>query len=158
MSLSMQKIQETHVQSLGQEDPLEENIATHSSILACEISWTENPQSMRSQRVGHYWACTCLCVCVCVCLCVYIYIYMCVCVCVCVCNFNPILLFHFDESLYNRKHLSLPQNSCTAKACIFLMSFCPLGWLRSSRTHWARPGPVIRLKNTKHINSLGCSI
>ena len=52
----MQKRQEMQVQSLGQEEPLEEGMATHSSILAQEIPWTEEPgrlQSMRSQRVGH---------------------------------------------------------------------------------------------------------
>ena len=45
-----------HVRSLGPEDPLEEKIATHSSILAWEISRIEGPdglQSMGSQRVGH---------------------------------------------------------------------------------------------------------
>ena len=44
------------VQSLGLEDPLEKEMATHSSILAWEIPWTEEPgelQSMGSQRVGH---------------------------------------------------------------------------------------------------------
>ena len=44
------------VQSLGQEDPLEEGMATHSSILAWRILWTEEPgrlQSMGSHRVGH---------------------------------------------------------------------------------------------------------
>ena len=44
------------VQSLGQEDPQEEEMATHSNILAWEIPWTEEPsglQSMGSQRVGH---------------------------------------------------------------------------------------------------------
>ena len=44
------------VQSLGQEDPLEKKIATHSSTLAWEIAWTEEPgglQSMGSHRVGH---------------------------------------------------------------------------------------------------------
>ena len=49
-------MQETWVPSLGQEDPLEQEMATHSSILAWEISWTEEPgglQSMGSQRVGH---------------------------------------------------------------------------------------------------------
>ena len=49
-------IQETWVQPLGQEDPLEKGMATHCSILAWEISWTEEPsglQSMVSQRVGH---------------------------------------------------------------------------------------------------------
>ena len=48
--------QESRVQSLGQEDPLEEEIATHSSILAWKISWREEPgrlQSMQSQRIGH---------------------------------------------------------------------------------------------------------
>ena len=47
---------ETGVQFLGQEDPLEKEMATHSSILAWEIPWTEEPgglQSMRSQRVRH---------------------------------------------------------------------------------------------------------
>ena len=48
--------QETWVQSLGPEDPLEKERATHSSILAWEIPWTEEPsglQLMGSQRVGH---------------------------------------------------------------------------------------------------------
>jgi len=36
-------MQETQIRSLGQEDPLEEEMATQSSILACEIPWTENP-------------------------------------------------------------------------------------------------------------------
>ena len=47
---------ETRIQSLGQEDPLEKEMATHSSVLAWEISRTEKPgrlQSMGSQRVGH---------------------------------------------------------------------------------------------------------
>ena len=50
---------ETKVQSLGREDPLEEEMATHSSILAWEIPWTEEPgglQSTGSQRVRHNWA------------------------------------------------------------------------------------------------------
>ena len=49
-------MQETQVQSLRQEDPLEEAMATHSSILAWRIPWTEELgglQSMGSQRVGH---------------------------------------------------------------------------------------------------------
>ena len=44
------------VRSLGREDALEEGMATHSSILACRIPWTEEPgrlQSMGSHRVGH---------------------------------------------------------------------------------------------------------
>ena len=47
---------ETWVQSLGGEDPLEKGMATHSSILAWRIPWTEEPgglQSMGSQRGGH---------------------------------------------------------------------------------------------------------
>ena len=47
---------ETWVWSLAWEDPLEEGMATHSSILAWRIPWTEEPgglQSMRSQRVRH---------------------------------------------------------------------------------------------------------
>ena len=39
----MQEMQETQVQSLSQEDPLQEEMATHSSILAWEIPWTEEP-------------------------------------------------------------------------------------------------------------------
>ena len=49
-------MQETRVQSLGQEDPVEEEMATQSSILAWEIPWTEKPggvQSMGSQRAQH---------------------------------------------------------------------------------------------------------
>ena len=49
-------MQEMWVQSLGQEAPLEKKMATHSSIPAWEISWTEEPgglQSMGSQRAGH---------------------------------------------------------------------------------------------------------
>ena len=51
-------VQETWVQSLGQEDPLEKEMATHSSILAWKMLWTEEPgrvQSMGSQRVGRDW-------------------------------------------------------------------------------------------------------
>ena len=60
-SLVVQKVknlpamQETWVQSLGQEDPLEKGMATHSSILAWRIPWTEEPgrlQSVGLQRVG----------------------------------------------------------------------------------------------------------
>ena len=49
-------MQETWVQSLGQEDPLEKGMATHSNILAWEIPWTEEPcrlQFLGSQRIGH---------------------------------------------------------------------------------------------------------
>ena len=49
-------VQETQVQSLGQEDPLEKEMANHSSILAWKIPCTEEPgglQSMGLQRVGH---------------------------------------------------------------------------------------------------------
>ena len=48
---------ETRVQSLGQKDPLEKGMATHSSILAWRNPWTEEPGglwSLGSQRVGHY--------------------------------------------------------------------------------------------------------
>ena len=49
-------MRETWVRSLGREDPLEKEMATHSSSLAWRIPWTEEPgglQSMGSQRVGH---------------------------------------------------------------------------------------------------------
>ena len=96
-------MQETQVQYLGQEDPLEKGMATHSSILAWRIPWSLGPgglQSMESQRVGHNWAtntyscvrvCMCvvmgsLCICVYMCLCIpantvhgaFTHIYMCV--------------------------------------------------------------------------------
>ena len=51
-------MQETKVQSLGWEDPLEKRMATHSSILAWRILWTEEPHGLQSlglQRVGHDW-------------------------------------------------------------------------------------------------------
>ena len=54
--LPMPDMQETRVRSLGGEDPLEKEMATHCSILAWEIPWTEEPdglQSMEWQRVGH---------------------------------------------------------------------------------------------------------
>ena len=83
-------MQETWVQSLGWEDPPEEDLATHSSVLAWRIPWTEEPgglQYMRSQRIGHdwsdvaqhlgrdgethsWWKCACVCVCVLKCVCV----------------------------------------------------------------------------------------
>ena len=53
---NLSAVQETGVLSLGQEDPLEKEMATHSSILAWRIPWTEEPgglQSMGSQRVRH---------------------------------------------------------------------------------------------------------
>ena len=56
MVKNLPAMQETWVRSLGQEDPLEKGMATHSSILAWKIPWTEEPggpQSMGSQRVGH---------------------------------------------------------------------------------------------------------
>ena len=49
-------MQETWVRSLGREDPLEEEMAAHSSVLAWKITWTDEPdrlQSMGSLRVGH---------------------------------------------------------------------------------------------------------
>ena len=54
---------ETRVPSLGWEDPLEKEMATHSSILAWRIPWTEEPSGLQStglQRVGHDWAITSL--------------------------------------------------------------------------------------------------
>ena len=49
-------MQEMQVQTLDQEDPLEEEMATHSNILAWRIPWTEKPRGLQStglQRVGH---------------------------------------------------------------------------------------------------------
>ena len=56
MVKNLPEMQETRVQSQGQEDPLEKEMATHSSTLAWRIPWTEEPgglQSMGLQRVGH---------------------------------------------------------------------------------------------------------
>jgi len=53
----MQEMQERRVQSLGWEDPLEREMAAHSTILACKIPWTEDPGGL--QR--HDWAQTCKC-------------------------------------------------------------------------------------------------
>ena len=53
----MQEMEEMWVQSLGQEDPLEKEMETHSSILAWRILWTEEPgrlQSTGPHRVGHH--------------------------------------------------------------------------------------------------------
>ena len=55
MVKNLPTVQETWVQSLGQEAPLEEEVATHSSILAWKIPWSEEPgelQSMESQKVA----------------------------------------------------------------------------------------------------------
>ena len=56
MGKNLPAMQETQIQSLGQEDPLEKGMATHSSILAWKIPWTEKSgglQSIGSQRVRH---------------------------------------------------------------------------------------------------------
>ena len=56
MVKNLPAMQETWVQSLGQEDPLEKEMATHSSIIAWEVPWTEKPgglQSVGLQRVRH---------------------------------------------------------------------------------------------------------
>ena len=56
MVKNLPAMQETWVRSLGQEDHLEKGMATHSSILASEITWKEEPgelQSLWLQRVGH---------------------------------------------------------------------------------------------------------
>ena len=55
----MQETEESRVQSLSWEDPLEKGTATHASVLAWRIPWTGEPgrlQPMGSQRVGHDWA------------------------------------------------------------------------------------------------------
>ena len=57
MVKNLPAMQETWVQSLGWEDNLEQRMATHSSVLAWKIPWTEDPvmlQSMGSHRVRHY--------------------------------------------------------------------------------------------------------
>ena len=54
--MSLSAMQETRVWSLGWEDPLEKEMATHCSVLAWRVPWTEEPgrpQSVGSQRVGH---------------------------------------------------------------------------------------------------------
>ena len=59
MVKNLPAMQETWVQSLGQEDPLEKEMATHSRIPAWKVPWTEKTgrlQSVGSQRAGHDWA------------------------------------------------------------------------------------------------------
>ena len=59
MVKNLPAMQETRVQSLGHEDPLEEDMTTHATVLAWEIPWTEEPtkpQSIGSQRVVHDFA------------------------------------------------------------------------------------------------------
>ena len=59
MAKNLPAMQETWVQSLGLEDPLDKEVATYSTILAWRTPWTEEPgglQSMESQRVGYDWA------------------------------------------------------------------------------------------------------
>ena len=51
----MQEMQETRVQSLGHEDPLEEEMATHSSILAWRIPWAEEPGGLQEPGVTKNW-------------------------------------------------------------------------------------------------------
>ena len=56
MLKNLPAVQDTQVQSLSWEDPLDKEMATHSSVLAWKVPWTEEPgglQSMGSQRVGH---------------------------------------------------------------------------------------------------------
>ena len=58
MVKNLSAMQETWIPPLGRENPLEKGMATHCSILAGQIPWTEEPgglQSVGSQRVGHYW-------------------------------------------------------------------------------------------------------
>ena len=74
----VQKSVETQIRSLGREDPLEEGMATHSSIFAWGIPWTEEPgglQYIGSQRVGHDWSNLALtCACTYIRMCIYTYI------------------------------------------------------------------------------------
>ena len=59
MVKNLPTVWEIQIRSLGEEDPLDKGMATHSSILAWSIPWTEEPgrlQSMGLQRVGHDWA------------------------------------------------------------------------------------------------------
>ena len=89
-------VKETWAQSLSQEDPLEKEMTSHSSILVCEIPWAEEPgglQSTGSQVVRNDLATEHGCtleifiedLCVCVYVCVHVYICVCVCVYACVC-------------------------------------------------------------------------
>ena len=51
----MQEMQEMRVRSVGQEDPLEKEMATHSSILTWEIPWTEEPGGLEFSEVANSW-------------------------------------------------------------------------------------------------------
>jgi len=97
----LQETQEMQVWSLGQEDPLEEEGATHSSIFAWKIPWTEKSSWLQSTgpqsrtRLSN-WAHVCVCMYIYIYMCVYIYVCMCVCV-----QYLPllcILLFRFIKN------------------------------------------------------------
>ena len=53
MLKNLPAMQETQIRSLGWEDPLEKELATHSSVLAWDIPWTEEPGGLQSMGVGH---------------------------------------------------------------------------------------------------------
>ena len=61
MCLPVQEMQERPVQSLGQEDPLESGMATHSRILAWKIPWTEEPDGLQSATAKLLQLCLTLC-------------------------------------------------------------------------------------------------
>ena len=135
----MQETRETGAQFLGREDPLEEGMATHSSILAWRIPWTEEPGelwSIGSQTVVHDWsglACTHTRM-LTQCFQVHLILYtrritkkwsclipacVCVCVCVCVLYFNNhcyillqtsgISLYSCEQKIDKSNHFSTPQ-------------------------------------------------
>ena len=79
----MQETQETQDRSLGREDPLEEGMATHSSVLAWRIPWTEEPGGLQTK--GDPMDCMCIYIHIYTHIYIPRHIYMCVCVCVCVC-------------------------------------------------------------------------
>ena len=123
-------MQETQVWFLGWADPLEEEMAIHSSTMAWKIPWTEEPgrlQSMGLQRVGHDWATSLSLSYMC------IYMYMCVCAHVC------LLLYKFDKA----------KSQLTLKRPFFILtnlnkkgSCCAMdrGRRRYLKKYWGQPG------------------
>ena len=141
----MQETQETWVPSLSQEDPLEEEMATHSSTLAWRIPWTEEPdglQSMGLQRVGHDWVTEHT----------YVYLYIHT-LCVLVSG-EPWLIHSSCEAgrrSFNSRQVHQPvQFPSSQRCCYWLTGFPPLlwwvassvqgGWLREPDLSWLDQG------------------
>ena len=122
-------IWETWVPSLCQEDPLEKEMATHSSTLALKIPWTEEPGKLQSvgwQRVGHDWATS---------LHIRMHIYILLKI------FFPILVYHLSWDIeYSSSFILSVDAPLTHVQSLWHWSAYWLGWKQMTRwTEWASP-------------------